>query len=96
MKNLLILFLLTLILLVKAEAETIESRIDGDFEGWEGGTTFKLTNGQLWRQVGHEYNFSYNFNPKVTIVSTQDGYQMQVEGMNKKISVVPIKTLLPF
>jgi len=96
MKNLLILFLLTLTLLVKAEAETIESRIDGDFEGWEGGTTFKLTNGQLWRQVGYEYTFSYNFNPRVTIASTQDGYQMQVEGMNKKISVVPIKTLLPF
>ena len=81
---------------VNAIAETIESRIDGDFEGWDGGTTFKLTNGQVWRQVGNEYTFDYNFYPKVSIVSTQDGYQMQVEGMNKKISVVPVKTLLPF
>jgi hypothetical protein len=81
---------------VNAIAETIESRIDGDFEGWEGRTTFKLTNGQVWQQVGYEYTFDYKFNPKVSIVSTQDGYQMQVEGMNKKISVVPIKTLLPF
>ena len=93
-KMLMMLFLLTITLI--AEAETIESRIDGDFEGWDGGTTFKLTNGQVWRQVGNEYTFDYNFYPKVSIVSTQDGYQMQVEGMNKKISVVPIKTLLPF
>lgn len=45
-KMLMMLFLLTITLI--AEAETIESRIDGDFEGWDGGTTFKLTNGQVY------------------------------------------------
>jgi len=29
----------------------IESRVDGEFEGWDGETIFPLTNGQIWQQV---------------------------------------------
>lgn len=33
----------------KEEANFIESTIVGDFEGWDGNTTIKLANGQVWR-----------------------------------------------
>jgi len=26
----------------------IETHIEGDFEGWEGETIYKLSNGQIW------------------------------------------------
>jgi hypothetical protein len=29
-------------------ASVIETKIDGDFEGWEGETVVKLMNGQVW------------------------------------------------
>ncbi len=31
-------------------SEVIECKIDGAFEGWEGETIVKLTNGQIWQQ----------------------------------------------
>src|SRR5690606_4924947 len=40
-------------------AEIIESRIDGEFEGWEGETVFKLLNGQIWQQIDGRYKYRY-------------------------------------
>jgi hypothetical protein len=34
-------------------ANVVEASIDGDFEGWDGETTFRLSNGQVWQQVRH-------------------------------------------
>ena len=46
-------------------ADVIESQIDGDFEGWEGETIFKLTNGQIWQQTSYAYHYHYAFMPDV-------------------------------
>ena len=32
------------------QGSVIESKIDGEFEGWEGDTIFKMMNGQIWQQ----------------------------------------------
>ncbi len=32
-------------------SKVIESKIDGESEGFEGDTIFKLTNGQIWQQI---------------------------------------------
>ena len=34
----------------KIEGESVRSRIDGPFAGWNGRTVFRLQNGQVWRQ----------------------------------------------
>ena len=39
--------------------DVFESKIDGDFEGWEGETIVKLMNGQIWQQVILLYLFIY-------------------------------------
>jgi hypothetical protein len=69
----------------------VESQIDGDFEGWEGETIFKLTNGQIWQQSQYAYHYHYAFMPRVVIVKTHVGYKMQVEGVSSTIMVRRIK-----
>jgi hypothetical protein len=74
-----------------AAAEFIETRIDGEFSGWEGETVFKLENGQIWQQASYAYMYSYKYRPKVLIFRTRGGYEMQVEGVSNRIRVTRLK-----
>jgi hypothetical protein len=77
-------------LVIEPEA-VIESQIDGDFEGWEGETIFKLTNGQIWQQASYDYAYNYAYMPEVIIYKTSGGYKMKVEDIEDVIDVVRIK-----
>lgn len=70
---------------------TIESQVDGDFEGWEGETIVKLMNGQIWQQTEYYYHYHYAFMPKVTILKSGAGYKMIVDGVPKAIGVTRLK-----
>lgn len=72
-------------------SDVIESKIDGDFEGWEGDTVFKLTNGQVWMQESFSFTYHYAFMPNVLIYKTGNRYKMSVEGVSKTIYVQRIK-----
>jgi hypothetical protein len=72
-------------------SDLIESRIDGDFEGWDGDTVFKLTNGQIWQQVSYDYTYHYAFMPEVLIFKTTEGYKMKVGGIHETIYVKRLK-----
>jgi len=74
-----------------SSSSVIESRIDGDFEGWEGETIFKLMNGQIWQQVDYSYYYHYAFMPRVTIYKGSSGYIMEVDGTDRKVRVQRIK-----
>ena len=69
----------------------IESRIDGEFEGWEGDTIFKLMNGQVWQQVDGRYKYKYKYSPKVMIFRKGSKYRMQVDGVDGFIAVMPLR-----
>jgi hypothetical protein len=70
----------------------IEARIDGDFEGWEGETIYKLRNGQIWQQASYHYHYHYAYAPEVTIYSTAGGCAMRVSDDNDEaISVRRLK-----
>ena len=69
----------------------IESKIDGDFEGWSGDTIFKLRNGQIWQQASYSYTYSYKYSPDVIIFSSSGGCKMQVEGMSRLIAVKQLR-----
>jgi hypothetical protein len=56
----------------------IETQIDGDFNGWEGETIYKLQNGQIWQQSSYHYHYHYAYAPEVTIYSTSSGCAMNV------------------
>ena len=69
----------------------IESKIDRDFEGWEGETIVKLYNGQIWQQSEYYYHYHYAFMPKVLVFKSGSGYKMWVEGIKQAISVERLK-----
>lgn len=71
--------------------DVIESYIDGDFEGWEGETIFKLDNGQIWQQASYAYTYHYAYHPKVMIYKSGGQYKMKVEDVEDTISVRRLK-----
>jgi hypothetical protein len=72
-------------------SNVIESRIDGEFEGWEGDTIFRLQNGQVWQQSSYAYRYSYAYSPRVTIYPVSGGYEMKVDGVNDTVRVKRIR-----
>ena len=72
-------------------SDIIESKIDGDFNGWDGETIFKLMNGQIWQQSKYAYHYKYKFMPKVIIYKTESGYKMKVDGDSKTVDVKRIQ-----
>lgn len=65
----------------------IETQVDGEFNGWEGETIVKLTNGQVWRQSEYHYFYHYAYRPKVVVYRSGGGYKMQVEGVDQAVGV---------
>lgn len=65
----------------------IESRIDGDFNGWEGETVVKLVNGQIWQQSSYRYEYHYAFMPDVMVYPSAGGYKMKVDGVSEAVDV---------
>lgn len=57
--------------------------VDGSWEGWDGDTVVKLTDGSVWRQAKYVYEYRYAYRPTVEIV----GDKMMVEGMSRAIRV---------
>ena len=71
--------------------QVIESQIDGEFEGWEGETIFKLINGQMWQQSSYAYTYSYAYMPEVMIYPSGGTCNLKVEGVSETISVQRIR-----
>lgn len=71
--------------------EVIESQIDGEFEGWNGDTTYRLQNGQLWQQASFSQGPARALNPTVIIFRQMGGYRMKVEGVPGVVAVKLVK-----
>jgi len=62
--------------------QVIESRVDGDFSGWEGETIVKLTNGQIWQQTEFHYVYRFASMPHARVYPSDEGYKMLIEGID--------------
>lgn len=71
------------------EYTTVESRIVGDFQGWQRGTTFRLENGQRWQVTdGDEYVHPKMSAPAAKIVPGLLGsFWLVVDGATRKVKV---------
>ena len=69
----------------------METRMAGDFTGWDGGTVFEFANGQVWRQTSFGTLHLYLRSPKVTLVATGGGWRLQVEGVPQSVYVRRIR-----
>lgn len=76
----------------KKEFEIV-SRITGDFDGWSGKTTFRLENGQTWRQrQSGRYSYSGPPNPEVRITKNLFGfYEMTLVETGKTVGVKTVR-----
>lgn len=72
-------------------SSVIESKIDGDFEGWEGETIVKLMNGQIWQQIRYHYEYHYAYMPDVLIYKSGVRWKMKVEGVREAVEVERLK-----
>ncbi len=64
----------------------VESRIDGEFQGWDGDTVFRLLNGQIWTQASYSYSYHDAYDPQVLIYPSNGGWRMRVDGVSQTIS----------
>lgn len=78
----------------KVEYGHVESRIAGEFTGWEGRTVFTLENGQRWQTDGSTSYVGVRLqNPAVKIVPGMLGsFWMSIEGVRQRVKVTPIGT----
>ena len=73
----------------EAEPQSIESTIEGNFDGWEPGAQIRLANGQVWRVVdGSSAVLSPMKNPKVKVTRNMLGTLfLEIEGTNNSPKV---------
>jgi hypothetical protein len=45
----------------------MNKQIEDTWEGWDGNTIVKLTNGSVWRQDQYYYRYQYKYRPVVII-----------------------------
>jgi hypothetical protein len=69
----------------------IESRVDGEFNGFDGETVIRLANGQIWKQVEYWYHYHYAYSPQVLIYRDGAYYRMKVEGIDRAVEVERLK-----
>lgn len=69
----------------------IETKVDGDFKGWDGETIVKLMNGQIWQQTEYYYEYHYGYMPNVVIYNSGGSWKMKVEGVDKAVRVDRLK-----
>jgi hypothetical protein len=74
-------------LVCKKIKNVVETQIEGEFEGWEGETIFKMMNGQIWQQSTYEYMYHYAYSPEVLIYEYKGSWIMKVEDVDDTIEV---------
>lgn len=72
-------------------AVAIETRIAGQFNGWDGHTRFLLENGQIWQQASYSYHYAFAQRPRVRITQIADRLKMEIEGISEAIYVKRLK-----
>lgn len=66
------------------------SRIASEFYGYDQYNIYELSNGTIWIQTNYYYKYRYKYRPEVSIYKNGTKYYMNVDGMDKSISVEPI------
>jgi hypothetical protein len=65
----------------------VETQVDGEFNGREGGTIVKLLNGQIWQQTEYHYEYHYAYMPNVLVYGSDGGFKMKVDGTSRNVGV---------
>ena len=69
--------------------KVIKSKIDGNFNGFEGNTIYRLLDGSIWQQIDGKYKYKYAYSPRVLVYNFGKTWKMSVKGIT--VTVVPLK-----
>ncbi|MET3528053.1 hypothetical protein [Phenylobacterium koreense] len=61
----------------------MRKQIEDEWEGWDGDTIVRLTDGSVWRQAEYYYEYRYAYRPQAIL----DGDAMYVDGMRRAVRV---------
>ena len=76
----------------RSAPERIESRLMGNFGGWENDTIFELENGQAWQCQNCRSVYHQAESPQISIRRSFTGvYWLKVEGLNQQAKVRRIR-----
>lgn len=80
-------------LIIEDKRDSIQSRIKGEFKGWDGYTKFLLENGQVWQQSSYGILRVKMNSPSIIIKRSRmsDTYTLKIEGLNSSVKVKRIK-----
>lgn len=70
---------------IRQVSGVIRSKINGEFRGWDGSSTYELINGQVWEQIAYRYKYKYSYMPEAVIFNPGGGHVMQVAGTSAKV-----------
>jgi hypothetical protein len=54
-------------LLALASPGAYETRINGEFHGWDGDTVYELTDGTVIKESNYHYHYHYAYDPEVIL-----------------------------
>jgi hypothetical protein len=76
-----------------AQVKSLDSHIEGDFDGWGPRGSIRLANGQVWRVSDDSQAVLDLHNPKVRVVRglLGSGHYLEIEGTNHAPRVVRLK-----
>jgi hypothetical protein len=67
-------------------AQPYQGQIDGEFNGWEGETIYRLMDGRVIQQSQYHYYYHYAYSPRV-IIYNDGGYKIHVVGDNEDVGI---------
>lgn len=70
-----------------------QSELDGNCKGWDGATTFKLCNGEVWEQSAFRVRRLHLSCPAVRIWRLGDASLLELEGSRE---LLPVKRRIDF
>ena len=63
----------------------LESRMEGEFYGYDEDKIFLLVNGQKWQRARYKYRYQYRYRPRVKIFRGGGKYIMEVESIEETV-----------
>lgn len=64
-----------------------DSKIVGEFNGWDGDDVYELVNGSKWELVRYKYKYRYKYRPKARILKDGSKHYLEVDGMDEMVEV---------